>query len=251
LQARALRLAEDLALAVRAGRLTSCKSAKDRTGMAVTLEESRGLARFEAATCAGIAAAVAAAPAFAAIELAAVAEGRPSGAEEEGNEDVAAAAHVSFLQSWHLTAPLPELNDRWVASLVRLGPVWPGTASAAGAHLASIAGCVPSALPSMSAVVQAALLDGMGGAAPTRPAALNLLASLGGLAVALEDPRDAVAADVVGTANFLREYGSRIGNAEKNTGRQAYAFSSLQRAFFPPEYRAPFATLGGGGAKMT
>jgi hypothetical protein len=53
-----------------------------------------------------------------------------------------------------------------------------------------------------------------------------------------------VAADVVGTANFFREYGSRLGNAEKNTGRAAYAFSALQRAFFPPELRAPTSTLG-------
>jgi hypothetical protein len=38
----------------------------------------------------------------------------------------------------------------------------------------------------------------------------------------------------------LRPHSSR----EKNTGSYAYAFNSFQRAFFPAELRAPFATLG-------
>ena len=58
-------------------------------------------------------------------------------------------------------------------------------------------------------------------------------------------PEDAVVADVVGMANFLREYGPRIYNAEKNTGHYAFAFNAFQRAFFPAEYRAPSATIGG------
>jgi hypothetical protein len=52
LEAAVLRLVEDLGRTLRAGRLTSCKSAKDRTGMAVTLEESRCIAQFEGAALA-------------------------------------------------------------------------------------------------------------------------------------------------------------------------------------------------------
>jgi hypothetical protein len=47
-------------------------------------------------------------------------------------------------------------------------------------------------------------------------------------------------------ANFMREYGTRLYNAEKNTGAWRFAFNAFQRAFFPPEYRCPLAVLGGG-----
>ena len=57
-------------------------------------------------------------------------------------------------------------------------------------------------------------------------------------------PGEAIGADTLGMANFLREYGSRIYNAEKNTGAYAFAFNSFQRAFFPFEYRAPSTVLG-------
>jgi hypothetical protein len=66
-----------------------------------------------------------------------------------------------------------------------------------------------------------------------------------GVAVTLPDPDEAVAADVVGMANFLREYGPRISNAEKNTGSYYYAFNALQRAFFPSQFQAPRTTIGG------
>jgi hypothetical protein len=45
-------------------------------------------------------------------------------------------------------------------------------------------------------------------------------------------------------AGFFREYGTRLANAAKNTGKFAYAINAFQRAFFPPELRAPTSTLG-------
>ncbi len=44
----------------------------------------------------------------------------------------------------------------------------------------------------------------------------------------------------------MREYGTRLYNAEKNTGNARFAFNTFQRRFFPPEYRCPTSVIGGG-----
>ena len=75
--------------------------------------------------------------------------------------------------------------------------------------------------------------------------ALGRTGGEGRVCVDLPDPDEAVAADVVGMANFCREYGPRIANAEKNTGASVYAFNALQRAFFPTHLQAPRTTIGG------
>jgi hypothetical protein len=56
--------------------------------------------------------------------------------------------------------------------------------------------------------------------------------------------RAAVMDDILGCAGFLREYGTRLSNAEKNTGKFAFAFNAFQRAFFPLEFRAPLSVIG-------
>jgi hypothetical protein len=50
--------------------------------------------------------------------------------------------------------------------------------------------------------------------------------------------------DILGMAGFAREYGTRLSNAEKNTGKWRYAINTFQRAFFPPELRPPTGTCG-------
>jgi hypothetical protein len=53
-------------------------------------------------------------------------------------------------------------------------------------------------------------------------------------------------ANVRKAVNCMRSYGVRLDNAEKNTGKRAYAFNTVQRALFPVEYRCPPGTGGGG-----
>ena len=49
-------------------------------------------------------------------------------------------------------------------------------------------------------------------------------------------------------ANVLREFGVRLANCRKNTGKGAYAFNGLQRKMLPVEYRPPVSVSAGGEA---
>jgi len=49
-------------------------------------------------------------------------------------------------------------------------------------------------------------------------------------------------------ANVLREFGVRLANCKKNTGKGAYAFNALQRKLLPLEYRPPASVSAGGEA---
>jgi len=49
-------------------------------------------------------------------------------------------------------------------------------------------------------------------------------------------------------ANVLREFGVRVANGRKNTGKGAYAFNVLQRKLLPVEYRPPVSVSAGGEA---
>jgi hypothetical protein len=69
---------------------------------------------------------------------------------------------------------------------------------------------------------------------------------VGPLSLSLTDHTNTVVADPLGMANFMREYGTRLYNAEKNTGVARFAFNTFQRSFFPPEYRCPVSVIGGG-----
>jgi hypothetical protein len=62
--------------------------------------------------------------------------------------------------------------------------------------------------------------------------------------VRLLDPRAAVAGEPLEMANFMREFGARLANAEKNTGAARFAFNAFQRAFFPPELKCPLSVIG-------
>lgn len=46
--------------------------------------------------------------------------------------------------------------------------------------------------------------------------------------------------------DLLRGYGTRIRNAEKNTGIPQYMFNTLQNQFLPPQLKAPKWNRGGG-----
>ena len=61
--------------------------------------------------------------------------------------------------------------------------------------------------------------------------------------VRLVSPLNAIASDPLEMANFIREWGSRLANAEKNTGAARFAFNAFQRAFFPVEYRCPISVM--------
>jgi len=45
-------------------------------------------------------------------------------------------------------------------------------------------------------------------------------------------------------ANFMREFGARLANAEKHTGAARFAFNACQRAFFPPGLKCPLSVIG-------
>jgi hypothetical protein len=49
-------------------------------------------------------------------------------------------------------------------------------------------------------------------------------------------------------ANVLREFGVRLANCKKNTGKGAYAFNVLQRKLLPVEYTPPVSVSAGGEA---
>jgi len=49
-------------------------------------------------------------------------------------------------------------------------------------------------------------------------------------------------------ANVLREFGVRLANCRKNTGKGAYAFNVLQRKMLPVEYCPPVSVSAGGEA---
>ena len=46
--------------------------------------------------------------------------------------------------------------------------------------------------------------------------------------------------------DLLRGYGTRIRNAEKNTGVPQYMFNKLQNQFLPPQLKAPKCNRGHG-----
>ena len=62
--------------------------------------------------------------------------------------------------------------------------------------------------------------------------------------VRLVSPLNAISSDPLEMANFVREWGSRLANAEKNTGEARFAFNAFQRAFFPPEFKCPLSVIG-------
>ena len=72
---------------------------------------------------------------------------------------------------------------------------------------------------------------------PVQPLSMRIVAGDTGVRAAVMD-------DILGCAGFLREYGTRLGNAEKNTGKFQFAFNAFQRAFFPLEFRAPLSVIG-------
>ncbi|KDO35213.1 hypothetical protein SPRG_00059 [Saprolegnia parasitica CBS 223.65] len=59
----------------------------------------------------------------------------------------------------------------------------------------------------------------------------------------LENEDALEASDVLKMANVMREFGGRIGIAEKNVGAKRYSFNALQRKLLPPSYRPPLSTI--------
>jgi hypothetical protein len=197
--------------------------------MAVTLEEARLCALFEAGVLGA---------------AGAVGEGGAARAR------AAAAALAAPLSTHPYTAPLLRLQAHlgvldtyardagWERACHRLKEAW-GTGGGVAHHSGATA-------------VELYALAAGGGALEVLPALAGALAGAlgrtggeGRVCLDLPDPDEAVAADVVGMANFCREYGPRIANAEKNTGAAVYAFNALQRAFFPTHLQAPRTTIGG------
>lgn len=51
---------------------------------------------------------------------------------------------------------------------------------------------------------------------------------------------------VEGYLDLIRQYGTRIMNTEKNTGKAQYMFNSIQNTFLPKQFKAPKCTRGHG-----
>ena len=294
-----LRLFEDAGRVLRAGRLTSCKSAKDRTGMALTYEQARLAAQFEAAVLAS--ASAAARLAGGALEFAAAA----AVAAAVDHAPPLAPATVLLRMTLNQES-IGELTREVGSALSTLtlnlsgrrqptgeeaggGPAsgtLPATAACFFGESAAITSGLTSSYPTVmhsvaEFVLASGLVDKYSGVASRLRAAGGGGSRNGapggvffGLRLSL-DPADAdvdntISADVVGAsgegrdwkatctakfahppppppgmANFLREWGCRLYNAEKNTGSPRFAFNAFQRAFFPFELRAPLSVLGG------
>jgi len=284
-EAAILRLFEDITRILRGTRLTSCKSAKDRTGMAVTLEEARLLAQFETSTITSISTTL--------HHLTTTSNNTAWLLKKQNNNDNNNNLYsLSQLQIFttvgqygpHVPAtdlpgkesltlvsriPISLLQLQWLQNFDNIKASWPpGLSLAAGTgDLNCLINKLPSTMPIMVSNITAFLLHPLiynqlimiqqqqqqqtSVSNPNRTpittsnndntSSTTLLPSVD---IQLQRPYDTVVSDIVGMANFLREYGTRLGNAEKNTGTYAFAFSAFQRAFFPAEYRAPTSVIG-------
>jgi hypothetical protein len=302
-QAVFLRLVEDLARVLRGGRITSCKSAKDRTGMSITYEESRLLCQYEVATLAGIEAAVGASTAtLSRFELlgeatgplaseqilvsslltsplrtlfddhnvaipslptwlyAAATSGHLHGPQERSLSPVVAsagcrAALTRVCLPW-LTAPTHGLHHHWFRDYMKLASVFrqdadaPATGSSFFADMAAITCRLPS---SFHVLLQGArsflshdalpLITHMETEGTGKEPKWRMVKAA---SMRLTTPDLALCSDPLVMANFMREWGSRLANTQKNTGAARFAFNHFQRRFFPPEYQCPTSVMGSG-----
>jgi len=332
-EAAFLRCVEDMARAIRAGRITSCKSAKDRTGMSVTLEEARLLSHFESAVITGVGTAVRMASEamqggggvgsgvaasglldFSGNNGSGLGGGAAAGVRAFVDDNVGQPQATTSLQAlarvmreeaqavlnpalgfqpldvavpptmavlpW-VQGPVRNVQAHWRQCHARLcADVWaaadkPFTSLPFTAEMSLItSGLEPTRNPAFAHLFRQAAAFFLNIAVPVASESFGVPPHLAGAVwagpivlphptspspggdrsirlslasrfnVSLELAEEAVGADVVAMANFMREWGSRLANAEKNTGAARFAFNQLQLLFFPLEYRCPTSVLG-------